>query len=53
MKTLLLKILGGVLAVLTATGVGVYWFATGPTNLGQYPPASTSPYRLPYPADKT
>ncbi len=53
MKTVLLKILGAFLATLAVTGVGVYWFATGPTNLDQYPPAAASPYHLPYPANKT
>ena len=43
MKTMFLKILGGLLAVLLVTGTGVYWIATGPQNLDQYPPAATSP----------
>ena len=50
---MILKILGGLLAILTVAGVGAYFIATGPTNLDQYPPAASSPYRLPYPADKT
>jgi len=48
-----LKILGALLAVLLVSGIGVYWIATGPQHLEQYPSASASPYRLPYPADKT
>lgn len=52
MKIGFLKILSGLLAVLFVTGIGVYWIATGPTNLDQYPAAATSPYRLPYSADK-
>jgi murein DD-endopeptidase MepM/ murein hydrolase activator NlpD len=50
---LALKIAGGLLAVLIVTGVAVYWIATGPEHLEQYPAAAESPYRLPYPADKT
>jgi len=53
MKTVLLKSLGAVFAVLLVLSAVVYWFATGPTNLDQYPPAATSPYHLPFPADKT
>jgi murein DD-endopeptidase MepM/ murein hydrolase activator NlpD len=53
MKILALRIAGGLLAMLLVTGAGMYWIATGPQNLGQYPVAATSPYRLPYPADKT
>ena len=53
MKIRVLKTAGILIAVLFVTGAAVYWMATGPENLNQYPPASTSPYRLPYPADKT
>ncbi len=53
MKAVTLKIVGGALAALMVIAAGAYWFATGPVNLDQYPPAATSPYRLPYPADKT
>ena len=40
------------LALLAALAAAYFVF-TGPTDLAAYPDASTSPYRLPYPAGKT
>jgi murein DD-endopeptidase MepM/ murein hydrolase activator NlpD len=42
-----------VLVVLLAVAVVLYCTLTGPQNISQYPPASASPYRLPWAAGVT
>jgi len=47
------RVVGLVFAAVLAGIVALYCVATGPTNFSQYPPAESSPYRLPWAAGKT
>src|SRR5262249_36348725 len=43
----------GAVAGALVVGVALYLLRTGPRDLSAYPPAATSPYKLPFPAGRT